>query len=208
MMRVISSPSSSTTGFFTLILAMRFPAISGSAAPLGARRCGATARCVAPSSPLRARECPSSTSPTSRSRPPTSNGASPRCIPKGRKYVVVAAAVALLFLLHCDFARLAAGRPDDLGRGLLPRSDPDDAERREADRRARRRAGHDDRQRAAAARTARPGGLADADYTRVSIFMSVFDVHINRTPIAGTSQARRLYSRQVPQRRPRQGERG
>jgi phosphatidylserine decarboxylase len=28
-------------------------------------------------------------------------------------------------------------------------------------------------------------GLADGDYTRVSIFMSVFDVHINRSPIAG-----------------------
>jgi len=28
-------------------------------------------------------------------------------------------------------------------------------------------------------------GLADGLYTRVSIFMSVFDVHINRTPIAG-----------------------
>jgi phosphatidylserine decarboxylase len=27
--------------------------------------------------------------------------------------------------------------------------------------------------------------LADGEYTRVSIFMSVFDVHINRTPIAG-----------------------
>ena len=31
-----------------------------------------------------------------------------------------------------------------------------------------------------------PDGLGDAPMTRVSIFMSVFDVHINRTPIAGT----------------------
>ena len=28
-------------------------------------------------------------------------------------------------------------------------------------------------------------GLSDSEYTRVSIFMSVFDVHINRSPIAG-----------------------
>ena len=31
-----------------------------------------------------------------------------------------------------------------------------------------------------------PDGLADVPMTRVSIFMSVFDVHINRSPIAGT----------------------
>lgn len=30
-----------------------------------------------------------------------------------------------------------------------------------------------------------PEGLADAEYVRVSIFMSVFDVHINRSPISG-----------------------
>jgi phosphatidylserine decarboxylase len=30
-----------------------------------------------------------------------------------------------------------------------------------------------------------PDGLAEGDYTRVSIFMSVFDVHINRAPITG-----------------------
>jgi phosphatidylserine decarboxylase len=28
-------------------------------------------------------------------------------------------------------------------------------------------------------------GLSDAEYTRVSIFMSVFDVHINRSPVSG-----------------------
>jgi phosphatidylserine decarboxylase len=30
-----------------------------------------------------------------------------------------------------------------------------------------------------------PDGLEDTEYTRVSIFMSVFDVHINRAPISG-----------------------
>jgi len=30
-----------------------------------------------------------------------------------------------------------------------------------------------------------PDGLADPEYTRVSIFMSVFDVHINRSPVNG-----------------------
>jgi phosphatidylserine decarboxylase len=44
--------------------------------------------------------------------------------------------------------------------------------------------------------------------TRVSIFMSVFDVHINRTPISGHGPAGRLYLGQVHQRRSRQGERG
>ena len=31
-----------------------------------------------------------------------------------------------------------------------------------------------------------PDGLGDALVTRVSVFMNVFDVHINRTPVAGT----------------------
>jgi len=32
---------------------------------------------------------------------------------------------------------------------------------------------------------AAPDGLGDPEYTRVSIFMSVFDVHINRSPVSG-----------------------
>jgi phosphatidylserine decarboxylase len=30
-----------------------------------------------------------------------------------------------------------------------------------------------------------PDGLTDTEYTRISIFMSVFDVHINRSPVSG-----------------------
>jgi phosphatidylserine decarboxylase len=37
---------------------------------------------------------------------------------------------------------------------------------------------------------AHEGALGPADVTRVSIFMSVFDVHVNRSPIAGTIQER------------------
>ena len=37
---------------------------------------------------------------------------------------------------------------------------------------------------------AHEGALGPADVTRVSIFMSVFDVHVNRTPIAGTVRER------------------
>jgi phosphatidylserine decarboxylase len=44
--------------------------------------------------------------------------------------------------------------------------------------------------------------------TRVSIFMSVFDVHINRTPISGTIRQVVYISGQVHQCRSRQGERG
>src|SRR3546814_11448279 len=34
-----------------------------------------------------------------------------------------------------------------------------------------------------------PEGQGDEEMTRISIFMSVFDVHINRTPIGGTVKA-------------------
>ena len=56
---------------------------------------------------------------------------------------------------------------------------------RRTDRCAGRRPGHDDHQGAAAAGAAGDGGLGRGEFTRVSIFMSVFDVHINRSPIAG-----------------------
>ena len=51
-------------------------------------------------------------------------------------------------------------------------------------------------------------GLPDTPLTRVSVFMSVFDCHINRAPVAGTVHDGGLPSGQVPQRLARQGERG
>ena len=70
----------------------------------------------------------------------------PSVHPEGRKFTLIAAFVDLgrLTALVSRFLRLAAGRPDDLGRGLLPRSDPHHAAGSRADRRAGRRAGDDD----------------------------------------------------------------
>lgn len=110
----------------------------------------------------------------------------PAVHPEGRKYVVIAGGVTLLaFLLHLGFlAWLLVGltiwvasffrdpvrttpRGDRLivapADGLITMIArvPPPAELRG------------------------PDGLADDEYTRVSIFMSVFDVHINRSPIAG-----------------------
>ncbi len=53
-----------------------------------------------------------------------------------------------------------------------------------------------------------PQALGDALMVRVSIFMSVFDVHVNRTPITGTIRHVIYISGQFPQRRSRQGKRG
>ena len=56
----------------------------------------------------------------------------PSTHPEGRKFAAGSAALTLFaFLLGWEIARLAAGRPDHLGRRLLPRSDPDDAARRQ-----------------------------------------------------------------------------
>jgi phosphatidylserine decarboxylase len=110
----------------------------------------------------------------------------PSVHPEGRKYVVGAAAVTLFaFLLHWEFIGwllvgltiwVATFFRDPVR--TTPRSDkmiispadglitlitkvPPPPELRGAE------------------------GLGDAEYTRVSVFMSVFDVHINRAPIAG-----------------------
>lgn len=110
----------------------------------------------------------------------------PSIHPEGRKYVVGAAAITLfVFLVHLESlgwllvgltAWVAAFFRDPIR--TTPRGDklviapadglitliskvPPPPELRGAD------------------------ALADGDYTRVSIFMSVFDVHINRAPISG-----------------------
>ena len=51
-------------------------------------------------------------------------------------------------------------------------------------------------------------GLASRPLLRVSIFMNVFDCHVNRSPVTGPDRPHRLQGREVPQRRSRQGERG
>ena len=51
-------------------------------------------------------------------------------------------------------------------------------------------------------------GLGGEPLTRVSIFMNVFDCHINRAPVAGRVARIAYKAGQVPERRPRQGERG
>ncbi len=51
-------------------------------------------------------------------------------------------------------------------------------------------------------------GLGDRPLPRVSIFMSVFDCHVNRSPVAGRIERIVYRAGQVPQRRSRQGERG
>lgn len=117
----------------------------------------------------------------------------PSVHPEGRQFVVIAAVVALVAyflvshvlgaLLVIGTACVAAFFRDPIR--ATPRSDkmivspadglvtmiakvPPPAELRGAD------------------------ALADGDYTRLSIFMSVFDVHINRAPISGTVK-RKVY---------------
>ena len=112
----------------------------------------------------------------------------PSVHPEGRKFVVIAAAVALLFWWVIDWDWLgwiAAGltiwtaaffrdpiRTTPEGEGLII-APADGMVTMIATVPAPKELYGD-------------GGLTDEPVVRVSIFMSVFDVHINRTPIAGT----------------------
>ncbi len=112
----------------------------------------------------------------------------PSVHPDGRKFVVIAGAIALLFLLILDWELigwLAAGltlwtaaffrdpiRTTPTGEGLIV-APADGLVTMIATVPPPRELVGD-------------GGLADAPMIRVSIFMSVFDVHINRAPISGT----------------------
>lgn len=110
----------------------------------------------------------------------------PEVHPEGRKYVLIAAIIALLSLFFWDFITwpligltiwVAAFFRDPVrvtpqGEGLIV--SPADGlvtmiERVELPR-----------------ELAGAHGLGDQPMVRVSVFMSVFDVHINRTPISGT----------------------
>ena len=101
-------------------------------------------------------------------------------------------------------AGLAGRAGDRVDRLLLPRSGPYYAPARGPGRRPCRRA-HLRHRAGASADRARPRrGRAP----RVSIFLSVFDVHINRIAGGGPHRPLDLRAGQLSQRRPRQGERG
>ena len=112
----------------------------------------------------------------------------PSVHPDGRKFVVVAGAIAFLLLVILDwelFGWLAAGltfwtaaffrdpvRTTPTGEGVVVAPADGLVTMIATLPPPRELIGED--------------GLADEPVIRVSIFMSVFDVHINRTPIAGT----------------------
>lgn len=110
----------------------------------------------------------------------------PAVHPEGRKYVLISAAIMLiLFVIWAPLGYLAIGltvwvaaffrdpiRVTPQAEGLIV--SPADGLVTMIERVAVPR------------EIAGPDGLNEATRIRVSIFMSVFDVHINRTPVAGT----------------------
>ena len=110
----------------------------------------------------------------------------PSVHPEGRKFVVIAAAITIAFLFFISdeigFPLLGVTlwvaaffrdpiRTTPVGEGLIIAPADGLVTSIATVPPPREMAGED--------------GLSDGLYTRVSIFMSVFDVHINRTPIAG-----------------------
>ena len=110
----------------------------------------------------------------------------PSVHPEGRKFVVIAAAITIAFLVFISdeigFPLLGVTlwvsaffrdpiRTTPVGEGLIIAPADGLVTSIATVPPPREMAGED--------------GLSDGLYTRVSIFMSVFDVHINRTPIAG-----------------------
>jgi phosphatidylserine decarboxylase len=85
------------------------------------------------------------------------------------------------FGLAVDPARLARRDPNLLVRLLFSRSAPGHAAARRADRFARRRL----RELGRPSSHRRSSGSAAEPRQRVSVFMSVFDCHVNRSPVAG-----------------------
>lgn len=120
---------------------------------------------------------------------PTVRYRMPSVHPEGRKFVVIAAAIALLFwwIIDWDFIGwIVAGltlwtaaffrdpvRTTPTGEGLIVAPADGLVTMIATVPPPRELVGGED-------------GMADEAAIRVSIFMSVFDVHINRTPIAGT----------------------
>lgn len=111
----------------------------------------------------------------------------PELHPEGRKYVIIAGAVALVALIWLGWfvAWPLVGltlwvalffrdpiRITPMGEGLIITPADGLVSRIERVPVPRELTG--------------PNGLGEAPLVRVSVFMSVFDVHINRTPIAGT----------------------
>ena len=84
-------------------------------------------------------------------------------------------------VLDLDAARLDRDAADALVRLFLPRSAAGDAGARRPRGRARRRPCQQDHQCGAAGEL----DLGDRPLPRVSIFMSVFDCHVNRSPVSG-----------------------
>ena len=124
--------------------------------------------------------------------------------PEGYPFIGAFALVEPDPVLAVAAARLARHGADAVVRLFLPRSAAGDA----GARRPRGGAGRRPHQPDHDARCRRTSSAsATTPLPRISIFMSVFDCHVNRSPVAGRIETIVYHAGQVPQRRSRQGER-